>query len=84
MRVSTMNVQVHLYATLSRYIPEDVRNDDHSLDVAEGTTVMEVLEALQVPLDHVKLVFVDGVRADVNTVLKSGSRLGVFPPVGGG
>jgi sulfur carrier protein ThiS len=79
-----MKIEVHLYATLTRYIPEDVRNEDRSIEVPDGVTIEEVLETLKVPLDHVKLVFVDGVRANLKSELKPGSRLGVFPPVGGG
>lgn len=80
----TMKIEVHLYATLARYIERDLRNEDRTVEMPEGATVRATLEALTVPLDHVKLVFVDGVRADLDTVLEPGSRLGVFPPVGGG
>ena len=31
-----------------------------------------------------KLVFINGRRATLNTILKDGDRLGVFPPIGGG
>jgi len=79
-----MKIQVHLYATLARYIAEDVRDENDCVEVPEGATVLEVLEFLNVPLDQVKLLFVDGMRTDVSAELKPGSRLGVFPPVGGG
>jgi molybdopterin converting factor small subunit len=37
-----------------------------------------------VPLETVKLIFLNGIHAKDNEVLKDGDRLGVFPPVAGG
>jgi molybdopterin converting factor small subunit len=54
------------------------------LEVAEGTTVKALLENLRVPLETVKLIFLNGIHARENEVLKEGDRLGVFPPVAGG
>jgi molybdopterin converting factor small subunit len=39
---------------------------------------------LNIPSDQIKLVFLNGEHVDPDAVLKEGSRLGVFPPVGGG
>jgi molybdopterin converting factor small subunit len=52
--------------------------------VGEGTTIKALLENLEVPLETVKLIFVNGVHAKDDDVLKEGDRLGVFPPVAGG
>jgi sulfur carrier protein ThiS len=54
------------------------------MDVAEGATVEDVLRQLNIPAGLVKLIFVDGIHASRESNLKDGSRLGVFPPVGGG
>ena len=43
-----------------------------------------LLEKLRVPLDQVKLIFVDSKKADMNMKLKGGERVGIFPAVGGG
>jgi len=55
-----------------------------SYPVKPGITVKTLLEELCVPEDEVKLVFVDGVKHDLATVLKGGERVGIFPAVGGG
>jgi sulfur carrier protein ThiS len=54
------------------------------LELAEGTTIKALLENLKVPFDTVKLIFVNGVHAKGDEVLKDGDRLGVFPAVAGG
>jgi molybdopterin converting factor small subunit len=80
-----MKVQVKLYASLGKYMPQDVvkRGLDY-LEVGEGTTIKALLENIKVPLETVKLIFVNGVHAKYDEVLKDGDRLGVFPPVAGG
>jgi molybdopterin converting factor small subunit len=46
--------------------------------------VGECLRALQVPADTVKLIFLNGIHAQADQILKEGDRVGVFPPVAGG
>jgi molybdopterin converting factor small subunit len=80
-----MKVEVKLYASLGRYMPQAVlEKDQNYLEVGEGTTIKALLENLKVPLETVKLIFVNGVHAKNDDVLKEGDRLGVFPPVAGG
>ena len=79
-----MKVEVNLYATLARYLPENVRENNRLMEVGDGTTVGELLQQLQIPTEKAKLVFLDGVHADAGAVLEEGSRVGIFPPVGGG
>jgi sulfur carrier protein ThiS len=79
-----MKIEINLYATLARYLPDEVKQDGGVLDVGAGAKVSDVLKRLKIPEDQVKLVFVDGTHADGDSALKEGSRLGVFPPVGGG
>ncbi len=54
------------------------------MDLPEGTTVSDVLNRLDVPIKTVKLIFINSVHAQGETVLKDGDRLGLFPPVAGG
>ncbi len=79
-----MKIEVNLYATLSRYIPNGSKGPTHIVDVKEGTTVSELLQQLGVPANSAKLIFLDGIHSNLDAKLKDGDRLGVFPPVGGG
>ncbi len=79
-----MKIEVNLYAALSQYIPDGNKGPIHIVDVEEGTTVNELLRELGVPTQSAKLIFLDGIHSNLDTILKEGSRLGVFPPVGGG
>ncbi len=73
-------IQIKLFANLQKFMPSDAEN--HAIQA--GTTVGAVLEELDIAQSKIKLVFVDGVRAEMTTILKGGERVGVFPPVGGG
>jgi sulfur carrier protein ThiS len=79
-----MQIELKLYATLSRYMPEAVKNAGNRIEVADGTTVGDLMQQLDVPEDQVKLIFINGTHADRESRLRDGCRLGVFPPVGGG
>jgi molybdopterin converting factor small subunit len=74
-----MRIELKLYASLGRYMPEQ-----NAVEIAEGSTIRGLLEGLKVPMDAVKLIFLNGVHADGGEVLKEGDRVGVFPPVAGG
>jgi sulfur-carrier protein len=78
-----IKIEFRLYASLSRYMPEPWR-DSSTVEVREGMTVTEMLKSIKVPLDAVKVIFVNGVHAMGDEVLRDGDRVGVFPPVAGG
>jgi molybdopterin converting factor small subunit len=79
-----MKIQVRLFASLGRYAPSGEGAEDHAVTLEEGATVGVLLDRLGVPAGVVKLIFVNGVHATPETVLRSGDRVGVFPPVAGG
>ena len=80
-----MRVEVKLCASLARYAPETPGKEGTVLvEVSEGKTIGEMLKGLKVPLESVKLVFLNGVHSDMNQPLREGDRVGVFPPVAGG
>ncbi len=77
-----MEVQVNLklFATLRRLVQAQAEN----YSIQPGTTVGELIAKLGLPEKQVKLIFIDGVRGGLHTVLHGGERIGIFPPVGGG
>jgi sulfur-carrier protein len=78
-----IEIEFRLYASLSRHLPESWRSSS-TVEVRKGMTVEELLESIKVPLDAVRVVFVNGVHAEADRVLSEGDRVGVFPPVAGG
>ena len=79
-----MPLTVLLAATLRKYIAGYDAATGCAIAVAQGTSVREVAERLFIPEQEVKLIMVDGVHAEWQTVLTGNERLALFPPVGGG
>ncbi len=79
-----MRIEINLYASLARYLPQPSSRKTCTLELPEGTTVGDLLKRLGIPEGTIKIVFVNGVHAKPQTVLHDGDRLGVFPPVAGG
>ena len=75
-----VHIQIRLYANLNRFTPADAEN--YALD--KGSTVAELLDKLQIPQDKVRLIFINNLKGELNSVLEGGERVGIFPPIGGG
>jgi len=75
-----MHISVKCYATLAPYQPHD--NDRYP--VTDGETLESLLKRLGLQVKDVKLFFVNGKNATLDTLLQDGDRVALFPPVGGG
>jgi molybdopterin converting factor small subunit len=79
-----MKVEVQLFASLRCYMPEKSGGNPCTMEIDEGTAIGDLLDQMKVPPDAPKAIFLNGIHAKRETVLKEGDRLGVFPPVAGG
>ncbi len=79
-----MNVEVRLFATLADHA--GVRAGSvMSVKLPDGSTLDTLLETVGIPKSRIHLAIVDGhVIHDRSVPLRDGSRIGLFPPVGGG
>lgn len=75
-----IKIDLKLFVTLSKYIPEQGRK----LEIQEDTTVGTLILDLGIPPGLVKLIFVNGKKQDNSYQLQNNDRVGLFPPVGGG
>ncbi len=73
-----MRLTVKCFATLYHYEPDPDR------EYPEGATVRDVIVELGIPVDDVRIIFINGRGKELDAVLTDGDRLGLFPPVGGG
>ena len=68
------------FATLAGKIPLNAAH----YPIDPGMPVEALLVRLQIPLSEAKLIFINGIKRDLQTPLQGGERVGIFPPVGGG
>lgn len=80
-----MKIELNLFASLARCLPrEEGETGNRFREVGEGTTITALLTRFQVPTDKVKLIFLNGVHARGDEILREGDRVAVFPAVAGG
>jgi len=73
-------IQLKLFATLRQFTPPSA--DDYLID--QGIRICDLLEQIKIPREKAKLIFINGVKAELGSTLEGGERVGIFPPVGGG
>jgi hypothetical protein len=73
-------VELRLFATLAALTPAN----SLAYPIESGMRVRELLVKIGVPVGEAKLIFVNGVRAELESRLFGNERVGIFPPVGGG
>jgi sulfur carrier protein len=74
-----MKITVKLFATLriNRFVID-------TFEFPEGTTILDVADALGIPKEALALTMVNGIPMEDSHILKDGDKLSIFPPVGGG
>jgi molybdopterin synthase sulfur carrier subunit len=76
----TISIDLKFFATLKKFSPP--ASDAYVVEA--GTSVRTLVQQLGIPEIKAKLIFINNLKATLDSVLKDGDRLGIFPPVGGG
>ncbi|MFB3884548.1 MAG: MoaD/ThiS family protein [Thermodesulfobacteriota bacterium] len=79
-----MRIRVKLFATLCRYFSTAAPGIPFEVELPEGATVAELGNQLKLPLEEVKVFFVNGRARPPDWVLSSNDEVGIFPLVAGG
>lgn len=83
-----MQVTVKLFASLGAYLPPGAKQHAMQLEVADDTTVAQLLLQLDLPHELTHLVLLNGTYIEPEnreqTSLSSGDEFAIFPPVAGG
>lgn len=74
-----MNVTVKVFATLRMN-----REKEKLMEFEEGTTPSKVLVSMGIPEQDASIIMINGRSVKLDTPLKDGDVLALFPPVGGG
>ena len=73
-------IQLKLFATLNEFTPPSA----DSYTIYQGMSIKDLLDQIKIPRTKAKLIFINGVKAELTSILEGGERVGIFPPVGGG
>jgi rubredoxin/sulfur carrier protein ThiS len=77
----TIKVKVKCFSTL---VKEDICDYKGSTEheLSEGSTVHDLIEKLGLPLEAIKIIFLNSKEVGVDTLLHSGDQLGFSPKTG--
>ncbi|MBC7225334.1 MAG: MoaD/ThiS family protein [Anaerolineae bacterium] len=79
-----MHVRVRVFATLSRYVPDLRPGTFLDLELPEGATILDLIQRLRLPVEEVKVAFVNGRSRPFDWPLQEGDEVGLFPAIAGG
>jgi molybdopterin synthase sulfur carrier subunit len=79
-----VRVEVRVFATLRRHLPELGIGEARLLEVGPGTTLAAIRDDLGLPAEEVKVVIRNHVQADWNDTVEDGDRIAFVPAVAGG
>jgi len=79
-----MKITVRLFASLAAYYPPVRASVPFELEVAPDCSLAQLSQQLNIPPDELKVAFINGRIESLETCLRAGDEVGLFPPIGGG
>lgn len=79
-----MEIDVRVFATLRRYLPDLAIGEPLRMTVKEGVTLGEVCDQLGIRRAEVKVILQNSVKVEFDALAHTGDRIAFFPAVGGG
>ena len=73
-------IELELLATLKRYHPDP----SDAFEIEPGITIRQLASRLEIPEYEINLIFINGDKANLDSILTGGERVQLFPPLGGG
>ena len=73
-------IDLRLYASLQKYMPPDASQ----YAIEPGMRIADIVHRLKIPVAQSKLIFINGIKKDLDTTLSGAERVAIFPPIGGG
>ena len=79
-----MQVEVRVFATLRRYLPELAIGEAKLVQIEPGITLGQIMSDLGLPEKEVKVIMRNNLQADHNDLARDGDRVTYIPAVAGG
>lgn len=73
-------IMVRLFASLRKYAPDTFDRGTGTLKITEGSPIGDIIAALDIPPDRVKMIMKNGIVASREDAVAPGDRVALFPP----
>ncbi len=79
-----MQVEVRVFATLRKYLPELGVGEPKIIEIPDGTTFDALREQLGLPAAEVKVIMRNSLQVEPQDLIADGDRIAYIPAVAGG
>lgn len=79
-----MPLKVFLSSSLRKYVSQYNPVEGIEFELDDKSTVAEICRKINVPVEQIKVIMVNGRNAEFDSVIKGNERIGLFPSIGGG
>jgi len=79
-----MQVEVTVFATLRKYLPDLPVGGSKYIEVDPGATLADLMQMLGLPAEEVKIAIRNHVHTELDEVVEDGDRIAFAPAIAGG
>lgn len=79
-----MQVEVTVFATLRKYLPDLPVGGSRYIEVDPGATPADLIQILGLPVEEVKIVIRNHVITELDEIVEDGDRIAFAPAIAGG
>jgi len=79
-----MRITVKLFSSFQSHLNGGKNKELNEIEIDNGARVRDILLKLDIPLELPKIILVNGTHSRMNSILKDGCIISIFPPFAGG
>lgn len=79
-----IKINVRLFATLRKYVPNYDPEQGMNVEMNEGSTVKDLVHLLHLSQSEAKIIVVNGVPKKTADLIHDGDQVNIFTPITGG
>jgi len=79
-----MQVEVTVFATLRKYLPDLPVGGSKYIEVDPGATPADLMQILGLPAEEVKIAIRNHVQTELDEIVEDGDRVAFAPAIAGG
>ena len=73
------SVIFRFYEELNDYLPKKFGKKDFSSPFNKPTSIKELIESMEIPIEEVDLILANGISVDFSYMVKNNDRFSVYP-----